>query len=98
MTLVLRLNKERTRFWTVGYLRKGEAAEIASVIPGELLDLDPLYGGMHIFNDHLFISDNLLLPALRRYGSDITLSDLIQKLSSEYEFPPRHALKVLGLR
>jgi hypothetical protein len=89
MTLVFKFNKERTRFWSVGYLTKGEAAEITSVMPAELLDLDPLYGGMHIFNDHLFISDNLLFPALDRYGSDITSADLIQKLSSEYEFPPR---------
>jgi len=49
MTLVFKFNKERTRFWSVGYLTKGEAAEITSVMPAELLDLDPLYGGMHIF-------------------------------------------------
>jgi hypothetical protein len=94
MTLVFKFNKERTKFWGVGYLTKGEAAEIASVIPGELLELDALYGGMHIFNDHLFISDDLLFSALQRYGSDITSADLIQKLASEYEFPPRYSHKV----
>jgi hypothetical protein len=95
MALVFGFNKERTRVWGVGYLTKGEAAERTSVVPGDLLDLDPLYGGMHIFNDHLFISDDLLFSALQRYGSEITSgTDLIQKLASEYEFPPRYSHKV----
>ncbi len=94
MTLVFKLNKERTRLWGVGYLTKGEAAEIACAIPGELLDLDALYGGIHIFNDHLFISDDMLFSAIQRYGSDVTSADLIQKLASEYEFPPRYSHKV----
>jgi hypothetical protein len=88
-TVVFRLNKDRTWFWVVGHLTKGEAAEVASVMPAELLDLDPLYGGMHIFNDHLFISDDLFSSAIQRWGSDITPGDLMQRLASEYEFPPR---------
>ena len=90
MTLVFKLNRERSIFRKVGYMTKGDAAKATSVMPGELLDLYPLYGGLHIFNDHLFIADELLFSAFQRYGLDITLADLVQRLMSEYEFPPRH--------
>jgi hypothetical protein len=79
----------RSTFFTDDYLTKGEAAEKTHVMPADLLDLDPLYGGMHIFDDHLFVSDNLLADGLRRHGSEITLTELVSMLMSEYEFPPR---------
>jgi hypothetical protein len=82
--LVYKLNEQRTWMTPVGYITKGEAANVVRwVVPGELLDLDGLYGGMFIRADHLFISENLILDGLQRHGSNITAGNLVNRLIDE---------------
>jgi hypothetical protein len=70
MTLVYRLNEQRTRVLAVKYMSKGEAAEWAKAVPpGELLGLDSVYGGMLLCDSYVFVSERTLAEGLREYAS-----------------------------
>jgi hypothetical protein len=80
MTLVYTLNEQRTRVLAVKYMPKGEAAEMAKVVPGgELLDLDHLYGGMLVRCGYVFVSEALLREGLRKYAPPALLNGLIEE-------------------
>jgi hypothetical protein len=66
MTLVYRLDKQRTRVLAVKYMSKGEAAEWAKTVPpGELLGLDSGHGGMLLCDSYVFVSERTLAEGLR---------------------------------
>lgn len=74
--LLYRLSQERTSATNLGYMTKGEAANIArGVVTGEILDSDDLYGGVMVRAGYLFISEVKLEAGLREHGSNLTLND-----------------------
>lgn len=93
MTLVYKLNDERTCAFPLGYMTKGEAAGKAPVVlGGELLDLDNMYGGLLVRHGYIFVSDAKLEHGLRRYPRESLLSGLIdEKLAAVAYGEPRPA-------
>lgn len=78
MTLLYKLNKERTIATGIGFMTKGEASEIADgVLSCEILDLDNVYGGIMVRADYLFISKAKLEAGLLKHGTGLTLNDLL---------------------
>jgi hypothetical protein len=65
------------------YLTKGEAAELSGAPWGHILDLENIYGGLLLRGSYLFISEETVSDGLRRYGSDFTLSLLIDDIARE---------------
>jgi len=81
------LNKDRTRIWLVGYMTKGEASQLeGGLIGGLLLDLDVMFGGIHIFGDHMFVSERTIVGGLEKYGDELSHTDLIVRIVED-----RHA-------
>jgi hypothetical protein len=65
------------------YLTKGEAIKLTGVPWGQILDLESIYGGLLLHGSYLFIAEAKVTDALRRYGSDFTLSTLIDDIAEE---------------
>jgi hypothetical protein len=84
-TFVFRLSKDRTLFWTLGYMTKREACDntLGGMGGGVLRELDGLYRGVLIFCDHLYISETTFARALERYGEEIAPAFLIDHLCRE---------------
>jgi integrase len=68
--LVYELNKERTEMDYRGYMTKADANKIVPevAVGSELLRLDPVYGGIFVCGDHLFISESRAAEGLAKYG------------------------------
>jgi hypothetical protein len=68
MTLVCKLNEQKTHLREAHYLSKGEAAKMTEAVPGGmLLDLDHVYGGMLFCGTYLFVSEQTLAEGLCKY-------------------------------
>jgi hypothetical protein len=65
------------------YLTKGEATKLTGVPWGHILDLESVYGGALLRSSYLFIAEAKVSDALRKYGSDFTLSALIDDIAKE---------------
>lgn len=80
MTVMYTLNEPRDRILAAKYLTKQEAAELApTVVPGELLDLDEMYGGVMVRGRHIFVSEDAIADGLTRYEPEELLNGLIHE-------------------
>lgn len=80
MTVMYTLNEPRDRILAAKYLTKQEAAELAPmVVPGELLDLDEMYGGVMVRGRHIFVSEDAIADGLTRYEPEELLNGLIHE-------------------
>jgi hypothetical protein len=79
MTLVYTLSEPRDRVLNAQYLTKAKAAELAPVVPGDLLDLDAMYGGLLVCGIHIFVSDLALEEGLKRYEPADLLNSLFEE-------------------
>ncbi|WFU42220.1 hypothetical protein QA640_07020 [Bradyrhizobium sp. CB82] len=62
------------------HLPKSEAAELTGVVvPGELLDLDDVYGGLLVRRGYIFVSDMAREHGLKKYGPVELLNGLIDE-------------------
>ena len=61
------------------YVSTGEAAEIAGTVPGDLLSLDDMYGGVLVRGSHIFVSELALEEGLKRYEPEALLNGLIHE-------------------
>lgn len=77
MTLLYTLNAKRDRILGAQYLIKAAAADVASVVPGDLLDLDEIYGGLMVQGVYVLVSDQTLARGLRKYRPEALLGGLI---------------------
>lgn len=82
--LVYKYNKERTEATCLGYMTKAKAVKVVRFVAGgELLDLDNRHGGILAYVGHLYISEAKLADGISRYGTDISVNDLVGKLLDE---------------
>jgi hypothetical protein len=80
MTVMYTLNEPRDRVLSVEYLTKQDAAANArTVVPGELLDLDDVYGGVMVRGTYIFVSEKAVEDGLQRYAPDDLLNGLIHE-------------------
>lgn len=80
MTLMCTLNEPRDRVLAAKYLTKHDAAEAArTVVPGELLDLDDVYGGVMVRGTYIFVSEKAIEDGLQRYTPEDLLDGLIHE-------------------
>jgi hypothetical protein len=78
MTVMYTLNEPRDRVLAAQYLTKHDAAAIArTVVPGELLDLDDVYGGVMVRGTYIFVSEMAIEDGLTRYQPEDLLNGLI---------------------
>jgi hypothetical protein len=82
-TFLLKFNADGIGLSESRYLTKGEAAELSGAPWGHILDLENIYGGLLLRGSYLFISEETVSDGLRRYGSDFTLSLLIDDIARE---------------
>jgi hypothetical protein len=65
------------------YLTKGDAAKLTGVPWGHILDLESVHGGALLCGSYLFIAEAKVSDALSTYGSQFTLSALIDDIAKE---------------
>jgi acetyl esterase/lipase len=80
--LVFRLD-ESSHVLQVQLVTKNEAVEISGVAWGMLADLDSIYDGIIRWFQHLFISEELVIDGLQRYGTDVAPAALANALICE---------------
>ena len=79
-TLMYTLNEARDRILGIQYLTKHDAAEAArAVVPGDLLDLDDVYGGVMVRGAFIFVSDQAAEDGLQRYTPNDLLNGIIHE-------------------
>jgi hypothetical protein len=79
MTFIFTLNEPRDRVLNTQYLTKGDAAKLAPVVPGDLLDLDGIFGGLIVCGSHIFVSESAVEDGLKRYGPVRLLNGLFDE-------------------
>jgi len=80
MTVMYTLNEPRDRVLAAQYLTKHDAAEAArTVAPGDLLDLDCVYGGVMVRGIYIFVSEDAIEDGLQRYAPEDLLNGLIHE-------------------
>jgi hypothetical protein len=82
-TFVFKYDAEQMVLIDGKYLSKGEAAKLTEVPWGHILDLETVFGGMLLRGSYLFIAEQRVMDAQLKYGSDLTLSALIDDIIKE---------------
>jgi hypothetical protein len=82
-TFVFKFDAAQMLLFDGKYLSKGEAAKLTGVPWGHILDLEDMFGGVLLRGSHLFIAEQRVTEAQRKYGSDLTLSALIDDIIKE---------------
>jgi hypothetical protein len=83
MTFFFKFNADRTELSDGKYLTKGEASQLTGAPWGQILDLEQMFGGVLVWGSYLFIAEAKVMDAFRRYGSDLTLSHMINDIAEE---------------
>jgi hypothetical protein len=82
-TFVFKFDAEQMVLFDGKHLSKGEAARLTGVPWGHVLDLENVFGGVLLRGSFLFIAEERVMDAQCKYGSDLTLSALIDDIIKE---------------
>lgn len=81
-TALFTLNESRDRVIGFQLVTKAEAASSTVIVPGTLLDLDTLFGGLLVQGVHIYISEEVFDQGLQKYGSGVLKGLIDERLAN----------------